>query len=71
MSPRLANVATLKKGGKVLLDAPVISADGWELAHTCKTWEDADRFRTAIVRESNRSARVRYAQPNFLVEWKS
>ena len=42
----------------------------WELRETCSSWEDADRYRTAIVNNSQRSARVRYVHPNYLVEWK-
>lgn len=50
----------------------VVGADSsWELRKTCSSWEDADRFRTAIVNETQKSARVRYEQPNYLVEWKS
>lgn len=63
----MANVGTLKKRGEVA-DAP--AASEWELAHTCKTWEEADRFREAIINNSQRAARVRWEQPNYLVEWR-
>lgn len=64
----MPHLATLKKRG-VIADAP--AAPEWELAETCSSWEDADRYRTAIINNSQRAARVRYEQPNYIVEWKS
>lgn len=43
----------------------------WEVRETCKTWEEADRFREAIINNSQRAARVRWEQPNYIVEWRS
>ena len=44
--------------------------DGWALHQVCPSWEEADRTRVAIAFESKYTARIRYQQPNYLVEWK-
>ena len=62
----MANLGTLKKESKKIAPSPE-----WEVREICSSWEDADRYRTAIVNNSQRSARVRYEQPNYLVEWRS
>ena len=59
----MSKVGTLKKAET--------EDDGWEIyGEPFKTWEAADAARLAIALESNYSARVRYAQPFYLVEWK-
>lgn len=66
----MAKIATLKKTGRVLVGKSAADLEGWELRETCGGWEDADRYRTAIINETRRCARVRYAPPNYLVEWR-
>lgn len=63
-----ANLAPIKKADPILDVEP---SEDWEVRETCKTWEDADRFREAIINNSQRAARVRYEQPNYLVEWRA
>lgn len=67
-----AKLAPIKKGSTVIDSVPVEpSTDGWELRETFKTWDEADRLREAIINNSQKAARVRYEQPNYLVEWRS
>lgn len=64
------NKSTRKPGGiGIAVAGP--HDEGWELAHTRATWDEADALRTNIINETRRAARVRYVQPNYLVEWKA
>jgi hypothetical protein len=67
----MANLVTLKKRGTPVLSAVLIApSEDWELAHRCRTWDDADRYRQAIINETQRSARIRWEAGEYLVEWK-
>lgn len=43
----------------------------WVERERCKTWEDADRTREAIVNGERLRARIRYEQPEHVVEVES
>lgn len=62
----MANLGTIKKASKKIL-----ASSEWEVREICKSWEDADRYRSAIINNTQRQARVRYEQPNYIVEWRA
>lgn len=47
------------------------SEEIWTEHSSRKTWEDADRDRVTLARDPEKTVRLRYAQPDYIVEWRS
>lgn len=43
----------------------------WEERVRTRSWDVADAYRTAILRETNKSARLRWEAGEYIVEWRS
>ena len=68
----MANMGTLKKRAAPPLSAVLVPpSEDWELHSSHRSWDMAETYRNAIVNETQRSARIRFANGDFLVEWKS
>ncbi len=68
----MANIARIKKtkqlAGVVSDAAP---SEKWEERLRTTSWDQADAMRSAIINETQRSARLRWVGSEYVVEWRS
>lgn len=69
----MANLGTLKKRGEPAA-VPAVGyelEDGWTVYKAdCRSWDEADAYRTSIQRDAGMEARIRFRGGFHQVDWK-